>query len=94
MLGQPATALRQGLRVGEHFRDSAERPIPQQSMLNRKHQSPANTKLGMGPQRIQGRRNPPLNRVLYRDNGCITLPPSQLFHNRSKPHAGNELDNL
>ena len=74
ILGQPATALGQSLRVGEHFGDFAERPTPQQSVLNRQHQSPADTELRMGPQRIEGRCHPPFNRVLDRDNGCITLP--------------------
>ena len=94
MLGQPATALGQGLRVGEHFGDFAERPTPQQSVLNRQHQSPADTELRMGPQRIEGRCHPTFNRVLDRDNGCITLPSGQLFHHRSEPHAGNELNIL
>ena len=94
MLGQPATALSQGLRVGQHFGDSAERPTPQQSVLNRKHQSPADTKLRMRPQGIEGRCHPPLNRILNRDNGCLALPPSELFHNRSKPNAGHQLNIL
>ena len=48
----------------------------------------------MGPQRIESRCHPPLDRVLNRDNGSVTLPLRKLFHNRSKTDAGHQLDIL
>ena len=87
MGGQPATALRQGLGMGEHLGDFLQGAAAEQGMTDRKHHGPPNADLGIRPQGIEAGRHPAFNRVLDGNHSRITSPVCHMLHHRSQAHT-------
>jgi len=77
MFGQPLAALGQGLGMGEHLTDAADRTAAEQGMANRQNQGSPDSQFLMLPEGIQTGRDPALDRVLDGHHGCITVAVSE-----------------
>ena len=68
MPGQPAAALSQGLRMGEHFGDTTQITTPQKCMADGQNKSTSDAEFRLTPQSIEGGRHTTFNRILNRHN--------------------------